>query len=73
VLLKTGGALGFSPRFLTCLGLVDTPGEKAPLGNRLFGLVVRLAAETAANEEGEPLVKSCNAQWEETRSCAILH
>jgi hypothetical protein len=46
MLLKTV-ALGFRLRFLTCLGLVGPPGEEAILGNRLFGLVVRLAAETA--------------------------
>jgi hypothetical protein len=55
---------GFHPNFLTCLGLVDPPGEEAPLGNRLFGLVVRLAAEEAPTEEWEPLVESCKAQWE---------
>jgi hypothetical protein len=52
---------GFCPRFLTCLGLVDPPGEEAPLGDRLFCLVVRLAVkESAATEERwEPLVESC--------------
>jgi hypothetical protein len=65
-------SLGLHPSFLTCLGLVDSPGEEAPLGNRLFGLVVRLAAEeTAATEEWEPLVESCKAQWEETWSSTI--
>jgi hypothetical protein len=44
---------------LTCLGLVDPPGEEASLGDRLGGLVVRLTAEETATAE---LVGGCDAQ-----------
>jgi hypothetical protein len=53
---------------LTCLGLVDSPGEEASLGNRLCGLVVRLTAETA---EEWPLVQSYEQERDESWAVSI--
>jgi hypothetical protein len=61
---------------LTCLGLVDSPGEEAPLGDSLFGLVLRLAAEevetvesTAAEEW--PLVQSYEQERDESLGVSL--